>query len=76
MSKTEELDKACSLLREKIDKEIADRETREAVYLLIDAHDSAKQTVSLLRNQLETVYKVIEKVTSHPEFKKLMEEAQ
>jgi chemotaxis regulatin CheY-phosphate phosphatase CheZ len=69
----EQLEQACALLRECIDEKIQDKSVREAVYMLLDAHENAKQVVSMLRGQLERTYETLDRVTANPEFKKLME---
>lgn len=68
------LEEACRLLVEKADAEIKDVPTRNAVRMLLEAHENAKQVISALRGQLERTYAVLEKITSHPEFRKIMEE--
>lgn len=69
----EQLEQACSMLRECIDEKIQDKSVREAVYMLLDAHENAKQVISMLRGQLERTYETLDRVTANPEFKKLME---
>lgn len=69
----EQLEQACALLRECIDEKIQDKSVREAVYMLLDAHENAKQVISMLRGQLERTYETLDRVTANPEFKKLME---
>lgn len=69
----EQLEQACALLRECIDEKIQDKSVREAVYMLLDAHENAKQVVSMLRGQLERTYETLDRVTANPEFKRLME---
>ncbi len=69
----EQLEQACSMLRECIDEKIQDKSVREAVYMLLDAHEGAKQVISMLRGQLERTYETLDRVTANPEFKKLME---
>jgi chemotaxis regulatin CheY-phosphate phosphatase CheZ len=69
----EQLEQACALLRECIDEKIQDKSVREAVYMLLDAHENAKQVVSMLRGQLERTYETLDRVTANPEFKKMME---
>lgn len=69
----EQLEQACSMLRECIDDKIQDKSVREAVYMLLDAHENAKQVISMLRGQLERTYETLDRVTANPEFKKLME---
>lgn len=70
----EQLEQACALLREKAEGAIKDKTVREAVYLLIDAHENAKQVVAVLRGQLERTYDMLDRITNNPKFKKLMEE--
>lgn len=69
----EQLEQACTLLRGCIEEKIKDRSVREAVYMLLDAHENAKQVVSMLRGQLERTYETLDRITAAPEFKKLME---
>lgn len=69
----EQLEQACALLRECIDEKIQDKSVREAVYMLLDAHENAKQVVSMLRGQLERTYETLDRITANPEFKRLME---
>jgi chemotaxis regulatin CheY-phosphate phosphatase CheZ len=69
----EQLEQACALLRECIDEKIQDKSVREAVYMLLDAHENAKQVVSMLRGQLERTYETLDRITANPEFRKLME---
>ena len=70
----EQLEQACALLMEKAEEAIKDKPVREAVYLLIDAHENAKQVVSMLRGQLERTYDMLDRITNNPKFKELMEE--
>ena len=70
----EQLEQACALLREKAEEVIKDKPVREAVYLLIDAHENAKRVVSMLRGQLERTYDMLDRITNNPKFKELMEE--
>lgn len=69
----EQLEQACALLRGCIDEKIQDKSVREAVYMLLDAHENAKQVVSMLRGQLERTYETLDRITANPEFKRLME---
>ena len=69
----EQLERACALLRERIGEEIRDVQVRDAVCLLLDAHENAKHVVSVLRDQLARTYEMLDRVTKHPEFKRMME---
>ena len=69
----EQLEQACAMLRECIDEKIQDKSVREAVYMLLEAHESAKKVVSLLRGQLERTYGILDRITASPEFKRVME---
>ena len=71
---TGELDRACERLKERIDSTIQDKETRDSVLLLVEAHENATQVIACMRGQLERTYEMLERITSHPEFKKIMEE--
>lgn len=71
---TGELERACERLKERIDSTIQDKETRDSVLLLVEAHENAKQVIACMRGQLERTYEMLERITSHPEFKKIMEE--
>lgn len=70
-----EVDRACETLRGCIDEKIPDKGVRDAVALLIDAHEAAKATVAFLRERLEHAVELIDRITGRPEFRAMMEES-
>lgn len=70
-----EVDRACETLRGCIDEKIPDKGVRDAVGLLIEAHEAAKATVEFLRARLEHAVGLIDRITGRPEFRAMMEES-
>ena len=74
MKVSKQLEEAMNLLRERADAEIKDEKLRDAVHWVIDANEEARAVVNILREKLSRVYNILERITKHPEFHKIMEE--
>lgn len=74
MKVSKQLEDALNLLRERVDSDIKDDKMRDSIHWLIDAHEESKELIYLLRSKLSNVYGLLERISKHPEFQKIMEE--
>lgn len=74
MKISKQLEEAMNLLRERADAEIKDEKLRDAVHWVIDANEEARSVANILTEKLSRVYDLLERLSKHPEFQKIMEE--